>query len=226
MSARIGSATGSIVGGVLSSVFRLSTRRNRKFVIPTAPMLMTVPAMIWSTLWRMPSQARRSPTQRRSEHRRSRRRSSDAEKCVAGDEEADARGDRGDAGADQHLALERDVEHAAPLGQDAGERAQRDRRGELEAAAEHAREVGGLPLRSAARMADDPGPDQHAGATAATGRRRRGTSCRTADDPLARRRRRSTARRRSSAIVTRVAALLVDPERERRRASRSSGSRA
>jgi hypothetical protein len=46
MSARRGMRSGSIVGGVLNWVFRLRMRRNRKFVIPTAPMLMTVPAMI------------------------------------------------------------------------------------------------------------------------------------------------------------------------------------
>ncbi len=31
-------------------------------MIPTAPMLITVPEMIWSILWRMPIQARRIPT--------------------------------------------------------------------------------------------------------------------------------------------------------------------
>ena len=34
-----------------------------KFVIPNAPMLITVPEMIWSTLCRMPSQASSSPSQ-------------------------------------------------------------------------------------------------------------------------------------------------------------------
>ena len=50
MSASTGILIASIVGGVFSSVFLERTRRNRKFVIPTAPMLITMPAMIWSTL--------------------------------------------------------------------------------------------------------------------------------------------------------------------------------
>ena len=62
MSPRIGSLTASMVGGVLSSVFFDSTRRNRKFVIPSAPMPMTTPAMIWSTFQRMPSHASSSAT--------------------------------------------------------------------------------------------------------------------------------------------------------------------
>ena len=62
MSPRIGALTASTVGGVLYSVFFVSTRRKMKFVIPRAPMLMTTPAMIWSTFQRIPSQARRSPT--------------------------------------------------------------------------------------------------------------------------------------------------------------------
>ena len=41
-----------------------------KFVIPTAPMLMTVPAMIWSTLWRMPSHASSRPSSAARDHRR------------------------------------------------------------------------------------------------------------------------------------------------------------
>src|SRR4029078_2386585 len=47
---RTGTWIASIVGGVFSSVFLDKTRRNRKLVIPSAPMLMTTPAMIWSTL--------------------------------------------------------------------------------------------------------------------------------------------------------------------------------
>ena len=47
---RTGTWMASIVGGVFSSVFFERTRRNRKLVIPSAPMLMTTPAMIWSTL--------------------------------------------------------------------------------------------------------------------------------------------------------------------------------
>ncbi len=46
MSANSGIRHGSMDGGLLNSVFRLRIRRNRKLVIPSAPMLMTVPAMI------------------------------------------------------------------------------------------------------------------------------------------------------------------------------------
>jgi hypothetical protein len=41
-----GSCIGSTDGGELYFVLCCSTRRKMKFVIPTAPMLMTVPAMI------------------------------------------------------------------------------------------------------------------------------------------------------------------------------------
>ena len=59
MSARTGILIFSMVGGVFSQGFFESTRRNRKFVIPSAPMFTTTPAMIWSTLWRIPNHARR-----------------------------------------------------------------------------------------------------------------------------------------------------------------------
>ena len=52
----------SIVGGVFSHVFLPRIRRNTKLVMPIAPMFTTTPAMIWSTLCRMPSQASRNPT--------------------------------------------------------------------------------------------------------------------------------------------------------------------
>ena len=50
MSARNGIRTAWTGGGLLYSVARDRIRRKMKFVIPTAPMLITVPAMTWSTL--------------------------------------------------------------------------------------------------------------------------------------------------------------------------------
>src|SRR4029079_5875568 len=49
----------------------------------------------------------------------------------------DARSDRRGARTDQELALDGDVQHAAPLGQDASEGAEGDRDGKLEAAGDH-----------------------------------------------------------------------------------------
>ena len=112
-------------------------------------MLMTVPAMIWSTLWRIPSQASRRPRRPAAiiaaetpaivAMNWSRSRSEDH----AADDDRDAR-------SDEHLAFEGDVEHAAPLGQDPGEGAERQRGRQLEALAEHAGEVRGLAVQQGA----------------------------------------------------------------------------
>jgi hypothetical protein len=50
MSASSGIRTAWTGGGLLNSVARDRIRRKMKLVMPMAPMLMTVPAMIWSTL--------------------------------------------------------------------------------------------------------------------------------------------------------------------------------
>ena len=82
----------------------------------------------------------------------------------------------------------------------------------------------GLPSSSAGQDRRDPRPRRAAGATAATGTARRGRAAGRAtnqrheagDDPQ--------DADRSSAASTRCAALLVDPERERRGRVRGSGS--
>ncbi len=76
------------------------------------------------------------------------------------DHEGDARRDRRDTCSHEHLALEGDVQHAAPLRQDAGQSAQRDRDGELEAAADHPRQVRGLAVQYGGEDRGDPWPDQ------------------------------------------------------------------
>ena len=95
----------------------------------------------------------------------------------------DARDDRGDAGADEELALDGDVEHAAALGQDAGERAERDRRRELEAVpAKTPVRLAVLPASRAAMIAATQNGDDDQRGPRATGTRARGRAGRSADD--------------------------------------------
>ena len=206
-------------------------------MIPTAPMLMTVPGddLVHLVADAQPGEQEAEQARRRASPTAMPTSDARAARCPVM-QQADARGDRRDARADQHLALEGDVEHAAALGQDAGQRAQGDRRGELEAAADHARQVRGLAVEERGEDGGDPRRRRAAAATAASGRPRRAASCRTptndgrdaGDDPQhadrrldgdARRRPARRSRTRTSAGVSKLLAREV--ERERRRATRT-----
>ena len=167
-------------------------------------MLITVPAMIWSTLWRdaQPGEEEAdaappasiaatmptiTPTSGRSRSRRGRRSPRSA---------ADAR-------PDEHLALERDVQHPAPLGQDAGEGAQRDRRPRLQAPGEHAGQVR-RPCRPAGPRGSrrSHGADQQEQPRPPRGTLRHGAAGAAPTTPDGDRRQGSTARRPSSRAAT------------------------
>ena len=77
-------------------------------------------------------------------------------------------------GADEELALDRDVEHAAALGQDAGERPERDGHRVLEAAGDDRGQVGGLAVEQAGHDREDPDRDDDQQRAAPRERGRRG----------------------------------------------------
>ena len=132
MSERTGTLIASIVAGVLSSVFFDSTLQEEEVRDPESA---DVDDDARDDLIHVVADA--EPREQVPDERAGGDRGQHARDGLL----RDARDDGRHAGADEELALDGDVEHAAALGQDACEGPQGDRRGELQRAAEDAGQV-------------------------------------------------------------------------------------